>query len=116
FSIILFFTLTSSFSQSDALAKNYFEQGEFEKSLLLYERLYKQNPSRLDYLMGLVQSNQQLENFTETERLLKEKLRDARNYPQLYIELGHNYSLQNKTELATESYNMALEAIPLNPN
>lgn len=104
------------YSQSDALAKNYFEQGEFEKALHLYEKLSKQNPHRLDYFMGLIKSNQQLENFSETERLLKEKLGNAQNYPQLYIELGHNYSLQNKTGLATESYNKAIQTIEINPN
>ncbi len=115
-SIFLLFIVTIGYSQSDALAKNYFEQGEFEKALHLYEKLSKQNPYRLDYFMGLVKSNQQLENFSETERLLKEKLGDARNYPQLYVELGHNYSLQNKTELATESYNKAIQSIETNPN
>ena len=115
-SIFLLFTVTMGFSQSDALAKNYFDQGEFEKALQVYEKLSKQSPHRLDYFMGLVKSNQQLENFSETERLLKEKLGDGRNFPQLYVELGHNYSLQNKTELATENYNKAIAAIEANPS
>lgn len=116
FSIFLLLSVASGFSQSDALAKNYFEQGEFEKALHVYEKLSTQNPYRLDYFMGWVKSNQQLENFAEAERLLKEKLGGARNFPQLYVELGHNYSLQNKTELATDSYNKALEVIETNPN
>ncbi|MEM0517691.1 tetratricopeptide repeat protein [Aequorivita flava] len=114
--IVLIFTATASFSQSDALAKNYFEQGEFEKSLRIYEKLNKENPYRLDYFMGVVQSNQQLENFTEAEQLIKEKLGSGRNFPQLFVELGHNYTLQNKTELATLSYNKAIEIIDENPN
>jgi tetratricopeptide (TPR) repeat protein len=114
--ILFFFTITASFSQSDALAKNYFEQGEFEKSLRIYEKLNKENPYRLDYFMGVVQSNQQLENFTEAERLIKEKLDTGRNFPQLYVELGYNYSLQNKTELATLNFNKAIATIDENPN
>lgn len=116
FTILLLLAVSIGFAQSDALAKNYFEQGEFEKALLLYEKLSKENQYRMDYFMGLVKSNQQLENFSETERLLKEKLGDARNYPQLYVELGYNYSLQNKTQLAAESYNKAIESIAINPN
>lgn len=114
--LLLLFSFATGFSQSDALAKNYFEQGEFEKALHVYEKLIKQHPHRLDYFMGLVKSNQQLENFSDSELLLNQKLSDARNYPQLYVELGYNYSLQNKTELATESYNKAIEAIETNPN
>lgn len=116
FSIFIFFSLTSSFSQSDALAKNYFEQGEFEKAKSLYQTLSRQQPHRHDYFMGLVKSNQQLENLTETELLLKEKLKNSRNFPQLYVELGHNYALQNKHDLATDSYQKAIAAIETNPN
>lgn len=114
--IFLLFTVAKGYSQSDALAKNYFEQGEFEKALHIYEKLSEQNPNRLDYFMGLVKNNQQLENFTETERLLKSKLNETQNFPQLYVELGHNYSLQNKPELATEYYNQAIHAIEKNPH
>src|SRR5690606_11643066 len=114
--ILLFFTITASFSQSDALAKNYFEQGQFEKALTIFEKLNKESPYRLDYFMGMVKSNQQLEKFAEAEKLLKEKLADGRNFPQLYVDLGYNYSLQNNSELATENYNKAIEAIDINPN
>ena len=116
FSIFLFFIFSSSFSQSDALAKNYFAQGEFEKAQSLYQTLSRQHPHRIDYFMGLVKSNQQLENLTEAERLLKEKIRTSRNFPQLYVELGHNYALQNKPELAIDSYQKAIMAIEDNPN
>lgn len=117
FFIILFiFTATVGFSQSDALAKNYYEQGQFEKALAIYEKLSKQSPYRLDYFMGMVESNQQLENFNEAEKLLKEKIGDGRNFPQLYVELGYNYSLQNNTELASENFNKAIQALDQNPN
>ncbi|PHR13883.1 MAG: hypothetical protein COA40_05070 [Aequorivita sp.] len=116
FLILFFFNAMASFSQSDALAKNYFEQGQFEKSLRIYEKLNKENPYRLDFFMGVVQSNQQLENYSEAERLIKEKLGNGRNFPQLYIELGYNYSLQNKPEIAAQNYNKAIESIDLNPN
>ncbi len=116
FFILFFFTVSASFSQSDALAKNYFEQGQFEKALRIYEKLNKESPYRLDYFMGMVESNQQLENFTEAEKLLKNKLADGRNYPQLYVELGYNYSLQNQTENATANFNKAIETVNVNPN
>jgi len=114
--ILFLFTATAGFSQSDALAKNYYEQGQFQKALSIYEKLSKQNPYRLDYFMSMVAANQQLENFSEAEKLLKEKLGDGRNFPQLYVELGHNYSLQSMTELASEYFNKAIEALDKNPN
>ncbi len=114
--ILVLFTVTAGYSQSDALANNYYEQGQFQKALSIYEKLSKQNPYRLDYFMAMVAANQQLENFSEAEHLLKGKLGDGRNFPQLYVELGYNYSLQSKTELATEYFNKAIEALNKNPN
>ncbi|MDC8001656.1 tetratricopeptide repeat protein [Aequorivita todarodis] len=114
--ILFLFTVSAGFSQSDALANNYYEQGQFQKALTIYEKLSKQNPYRLDYFMAMVAANQQLENFSEAEKLLKEKLGDGRNFPQLYVELGYNYSLQNKPELASEYFNKAIEALDQNPN
>jgi tetratricopeptide (TPR) repeat protein len=114
--ILFFFVVTAGYSQSDALAKNYFEQGQFEKALRIYEKLSKESPYRLDYFLGMVESNQQLENFAEAETLLKNKLGDGRNFPQLYVELGYNYSLQNQTELATTNFTKAISAIDVNPN
>ncbi len=114
--ILFLFTVTAGFSQSDALANNYYEQGQFQKALSIYEKLSKQNPYRLDYFMSMIASNQQLENFSEAEKLLKEKLGDGRNFPQLYVELGYNYSLQNKEELALQYFNKAIEALDQNPN
>lgn len=114
--VLIILTTTASFSQSDVLAKNYFEQGQFEKSLSIYEKLSKESPYRLDFFMGIVESNQQLEKFAEAEKLLKEKIGDGRNFPQLYVDLGYNFSLQNKPELATENYNKAIAFIDTNPN
>ncbi len=107
---------SAGFAQSDVLAKNYFEQGEYEKALSVYEKLNKQNPYRLDYFMGVIEANQQLENFSEAELLLKQKIGNGANFPQLYVELGYNFSLQNKEIQANENYGKAIEAISQNPN
>ena len=106
----------SAIAQSELLAKNYFDQGEYEKAITIYDKLYRKTPGRLDYLHALVESNQQLENFEEAERLLLERINSGRSLPQLYVNLGYNYSLQNKDEEAIKNYNLALEAIRLRPN
>lgn len=111
FIIIFLFITTISFCQSDALAKNYFEQGEFKKALSVYEKLSQSSPYRMDYFMGVIESNQQLENFSEVERLIKERLVESKNSPQLFVELGYNYSLQGKAELAADNYQKAIQGV-----
>jgi tetratricopeptide (TPR) repeat protein len=114
--LLLLVVGASAFAQSELLAKNYFNQGEYEKALTIYEKLYRTSPGRLDYLKALVESNQQLENFEESERLLLERLRSNRALPQLFIDLGYNYSLQGLEIEATKNYNLAIEALKTRPN
>ena len=105
--ILFFLPLTIVNAQNNLLAKNYFEQGEYEKALALYTNLYKKNKN-FNYFKAIVASHQQLENFTEAEQLLKERLNNKRIIPQLYVELGHNYSLQKKDSLANINYDKAI--------
>jgi len=114
--LLLLVVGASAFAQSELLAKNYFNQGEYEKALTIYEKLYRKSPGRLDYLKALVESNQQLENFEESERLLNERLNSTRSLPQLYVDLGYNYSLQNLDIEASKNYDLAIEAVKSRPN
>lgn len=114
--LILLFSATVSFSQSPALARNYFKQGEFEKSLHLYEQLYTSQPMRLDYLKGLVENLQELERFEDAENYLLKHLSRSQNQPQVYVDLGYNYSRQNQPEKAVEYFDKAMDAVRVNTN
>ncbi|WP_424492974.1 tetratricopeptide repeat protein [Salinimicrobium sp. GXAS 041] len=98
------------------LAKNYFEQGQYEKSLSSYEKLYAENPHNATYFMGVISSHQQLENFSDAEKLLLERLNNTANAPGLLVELGHNYELQEQDEKAARYYEEAINAIESRPN
>ncbi|NCT16878.1 MAG: hypothetical protein COZ75_10505 [Flavobacteriaceae bacterium CG_4_8_14_3_um_filter_34_10] len=114
---LLFLSISSiSFGQSEALAKNYFDQGAFDKALPIYEKLHQNNPNRLDYLLSLVVTHQQLENYTQAEVLLKKGTQLAKNSPTLWIELGRNYQLQKDTLNANLYYKQALNSIEERPN
>lgn len=108
--ILFFISISAVNAQNDLLAKNYFEQGEYEKALSLYAKLYKKS-QRFDYFNALVATNQQLENYNEAEKLLKDKLNSPRIIPHLYVELGYNYAIQHKDSLATINYNKAIETL-----
>ncbi len=110
--IALFFIgIQSVFCQSDQLAQKYLDQGEYAKALSVYQNLVKEAPGNSNYFMGLVISYQQLEDFEMAENLLQERLKNTNNNPSILIELGHNYELQNKPELAKTYYEKALSAL-----
>ncbi len=117
FVFILFLSIsTFSFGQNEALAKNYFEQGAFDKALPIFEKLYLNNPNRKDYMLSLVTTYQQLEKYIEAENLLKKETQLAKNNPTLIIELGRNYELQKDTINANLYYKQALSSIEERPN
>lgn len=103
-------------AQSEQLARNFFDQGEYEKALKVYERLYKENPANIVFFNGMVASYQQMEEFDEAEKMLVERLNTTANNPSLLIDIGHNYELQNNTERAERFYEEALQSITGRPN
>ncbi len=108
FYIVLFFAFLAS-AQSEQLAKNYIEQGQYEKALSVYQKLYNKNPNRMNYLLGLVGAHQQLEKFDEAKKILTERVKKDPNNAQLLVEFGHHYDLQGKSEEARSYYKQAIE-------
>ncbi|WP_136466899.1 tetratricopeptide repeat protein [Flagellimonas onchidii] len=103
-------------AQEDFLAKQYFNDGNYEKAVIFYENLVKKNPRRTDYSEGLVACYQQLERYTDTETFLLKKINETYAFPTFYIELGYNYTLQDQSQQSTTYYNKALQKIEENPN
>lgn len=113
---LCFITSLPLLSQDDFLAKQYFNDGEYEKALVFYERLVAENPRRMDFAESMVRCYQQLEAYDKAESFLLNRLNSGNAYPTIYIELGYNYRLQDKIALAGEYYDKALAAIEKNPN
>lgn len=103
-------------AQDDFLAKQYFNDGDFKKALVFYEKLTDKNPRRTDYSEALVACYQQLERYQEAERFLLQKINEGNTHPVLLIELGYNQALQDTPEKAGEYYEKAIEKINQNPN
>lgn len=109
FIYIALFISFLAFSQSEQLAKNYMQQGQYEKALIIYQKLYDKNPNRMNYVLGLVESHQQLEQFEEAEGVLKKRISQVPNNAQLLVELGHHYEVQGKADQAKIYYDKAVE-------
>ena len=98
------------------MAKQYFQDGDFDKAVAFYEKLATKNPRRTDYSEALVACYQQLERYEDAERFLLEKIGQPYAFPTFYIELGYNYTLQDQNEEAGTYYQKAIQKIEENPN
>ncbi|GGW48066.1 hypothetical protein GCM10007383_35200 [Arenibacter certesii] len=103
-------------SQEDFLAKQYFEDGEFEKAKVFLEKLVDKNPRRTDFTERLIACYQELEQYDKAEELLHKIMGQGIVYPTGYIELGRNYALQGMEDKAIENYNLAISQIEKHPN
>lgn len=113
--LLWLFVSCSAFAQNEQIAKDFFEKGDYEKALASYEGLYKKQ-RRLNYFIRIIGCHQQLEQFEKAGNLLNRELNKRSIQPQLYIELGYNYQLQNNMPEAEKSYAQALQLIQENPN
>ncbi|NND15652.1 MAG: tetratricopeptide repeat protein [Eudoraea sp.] len=108
--------VTPIYGQEDFLARQYFNDGEFEKATIYYENLVARIPRRSDYAENLVTCYQQLEQYDKAEEFLRKRLASIASYPTLYVDLGQNYRLQDSLSVAREYYEKAHETVLENPN
>lgn len=110
FAFIAFMWSVAVFAQNEQLAQNYFERGEFEKALLIYQDLEASHPGNTFFLQKTVACYQQMQQYNKAEELINERLEKTKR-PFLYVELGYNYQLQGNTEKAESNYEKAINSI-----
>ncbi|WP_417352812.1 tetratricopeptide repeat protein [Flavobacterium alkalisoli] len=115
FALIAFMWSVAVFAQNEQLAQNYFEKGEFEKALVIYQDLDARHQNNTFFIQKIIACYQQLQQYGEAEKLINEKLKSTEK-PYLYVELGYNYQLQDDKEKAEKNYNKAIETVAQNPS
>lgn len=114
--LVLFLGIcTLVMAQNTELAAMYFDKGEFEKAVVLYEEAYTKQPHAQFNYPRLLICYQELQQFAKAEKLIQERISKYAQL-QVYVDLGYTYQLQNKNELATKAYNTALDQIKQNQN
>jgi tetratricopeptide (TPR) repeat protein len=115
--ITLFFLAFSLFvhGQSEQLAQNYFDRGEFEKAQISYEDLLKSQPNNFVYFQKTIECDQQLQQFDKAEKAIQERY-DKFKQANLLVELGYNFQLQKNQEKAKKYYDQAIDKIRKNAN
>lgn len=116
--IAFFLFLLSSFlvsAQNEQLALQYFDDGEFEKALTIFEESSQKQPSNFFFFQKIIECQQQLKQYEKVEELISKRI-DKYNQPQLFIELGYNHQLQKNYELAEKNYELAIQEVDKEPN
>lgn len=116
--IVFFILFLSSFwvsAQNEQLALDYFDKGEFQKALTLFEEISTKQPSNYFFFQKVVECYQQLQQYEKAENAIT-KRKEKYNQPILFVELGYNYQLQKYTDKADKNYELAIQEIEKEPN
>ncbi|MEC7782121.1 MAG: tetratricopeptide repeat protein [Bacteroidota bacterium] len=102
-------------AQEDLLARNYMQQGAYEKAALLYEGLVAKTPGNTNLVTSLVEAYQQLEQYDKAEKVLLETLELSKNLVYIKVDLAYNYQLQGLDAKAQQLYAEVIEQVSANP-
>ena len=100
-------------SAQDQLAQNYFDKGDFEKALISYDELLKNQPSNNLYFIKTIECLQQTKQLDKAETKLLERI-NTNKQGNLLVELGFNYRLKKDEAKAKKYFDLAIDKIRKN--
>jgi hypothetical protein len=113
--IIFFSIIAFAQSQNVQLAYDYFRKGEFDKSAVIYKKLYLKNKHNTHYFKKLISCYQQQDKFDVAKKIIEQQQIELPRRYHLDVELGYNYQLQNQNEQAEIFYKKAINEVKKNP-
>lgn len=112
--LLLCMATTLSFSQTQQdvqLALEYFKKGEYDKSAVMYEKLYNKAPSNSLFYQNYIQSLIALKQYDETEKVIRKQIKKFPADLTYYVDLGNVYHLQDNDKAAFAQYDEAIRLI-----
>ena len=92
----------------EQLAAQYFQQGDFPKAIMYYEKLYNKQPTAF-YYEQLYKSYVAIKDFEKATKLVKDQMRRANGDPGPIIDMGKLYLLQNDEDKANKEFDKAIK-------
>ncbi|HHS95645.1 MAG TPA: tetratricopeptide repeat protein, partial [Phaeodactylibacter sp.] len=108
----LFISTTFYAQNENRLAQQYFQEGEFEKAAVLYEKLYRQNQHNSYYFNRYIDCLISLEDYDTCEKTIKKEIKKKPKEIQLFVTLGNVYQRQYQDDKAKEYYLKAIKELP----
>lgn len=100
-------------STDEQLAAHYFQNGDFEKAALYYQRLYDQTPTHY-YYQQLFKSHLQLDQLKEAEKLAKGQMKKFPANLTYNVDLGSLYKVLEEEAKAEQQFERAVKSVGAN--
>lgn len=112
--VLLCLSLQAQVDKTQALAKQYYQTGDYEKAAKMFEELWKDNNSNLYYYTSLYNSYVRLNDYESAESLVKKQIKKNKDNLSYPIDLGYIYSQNNQSDKAEEIYQNVIKELPPN--
>jgi len=109
--LCVFFGYAFAKAQSEQLARNYANQGEYEKAIISYKKALEKQRGNSTLIEGLIKSYQQLEQYDLASEELQQQLKNSRYKGLLIVETGYNEELRGNDSLARVYYDQAIQGV-----
>ncbi len=110
---LFFLALSTNFllAQDNRLALQYFQNGEYEKSASVYNKLFKKTKSDF-YFDKYIESLIALEDYDQCEKAIRKQIKEKPQNVNLYVTFGKLYEIQGEQEKAEAKYQEAIKQLP----
>ena len=102
-------------SQEEQLGIQYFQNGEYEKAVQMFAKVYNANPNSYIYYY-YYQTLLQTGNFKEAERVVKKQQKASPKTQRYKIDLGFVYESAGDQQAADKVYTDAIKELPAQQN
>ncbi|MEO5909510.1 MAG: tetratricopeptide repeat protein [Pelobium sp.] len=114
--IIILLSVKPAFAQVEnevILAEQFYRNGEYDKALVIYEKLYQtKNGSNL-YYDNYLNTLQKLKKYDEAEKLINKKIKEDQRYK---IDLGQLYLEKGDLNASDKIFDSIVQNMPANQN
>ena len=104
-------TFAQTQAQDEQLALYYFNNGEMDKAVDLYEKLFTKYPHNNSYYSQYYKSLLALKHYDDAIKTVKKQQKKNPADLFLYVDLGNVYALDGNEKMAQQSYDEALKKL-----
>ncbi len=112
--LIAFLPATILAQTNYKLAKEYYDNGEYEKAATMFEKLTTEQPNNSYYFSQYLKCLSELEEYDKAEKILSKRIKADNKNSELYLEYGNLLEAQFKSEEADGQYRKAINLLQAN--
>lgn len=119
--LLLFFICLSLIKVSaqenpdEELARQFFDNREFDKSAILFEKLYNRSPQP-SYYNGYLESVLELGDYKAAEKFIKKQIKQNPGNLIMLVDMGNVYKLNNELDKSKKQFNEAISKLDASQN